>query len=74
MYVICGRNVALAVYSSYEAASLSLQWEGYSTRSPGTVYSEWTNGRDTLTLVYLTQDTPSDEPTPLFRAPVAVAS
>lgn len=70
MWVICGRNVALAVFSNPSAAITSLMSEGFTSddvpdlRIPP--YSEWTDlTGGVLTLRHLTQ--PSDTPVQLFR-------
>lgn len=66
MWVICGRNVALAVFASQIDALASLSGAGYWTDTSAH-YSAWTNGEDTLTLVRLDQTTPFTTPMPLFQ-------
>ena len=69
MYVICGRNVALAVFADWTSAWRSVQAEGYRLVDGdcNEDYSEWTDGADVLTIVHLTQSRPIQGAAPLFR-------
>lgn len=70
MWVICGRNVALASFARREDALASLIEAGYSRAfgsNPFAPYSEYTNGVDTLSLVQLTNKLPLTTPIQLFR-------